>query len=247
MTCAIIVDDELHALHSLEAQLKKIGNVNILASCVNVNEALTAINELKPDLLFLDVELSDNTGFKLLQDLPDHFFDVIFTTAYEQYALQAIKASALDYLMKPIKLEELILAINKHLEKKGSTGIAKQVEVLMQHYRQSAQVKNLALPTQDGIEFINMDDIIRLEANSNYTFFYLSGQRKLIISRTMKDYEQMLAPYGFFRIHNSHIINIRHLDKYFRGDGGYVRMKDGSTADVSRHRKEEFIKAMGKI
>ena len=242
MIRSIIVDDEPHAIRSLETQLRKVGNIDIVATCEKVEEAKQAISTHHPDLLFLDVELSDNTGFELLENIADHSFDVIFTTAYEQYALQAIKASALDYLMKPVKLEELALAINKHLSKKEHQSINKQVEVLFEHYKNNNAVKTLALPSPDGIEFISIDDIIRLESDSNYTNFYLTNNRKIVIARTLKDYEQVLSGSGFFRIHNSHIINLRYLDKYFKGDGGYVRMKDGSNADVSRHRKEEFMK-----
>jgi two-component system, LytTR family, response regulator len=247
MIRAIIVDDEPPAIRSLEVQLKKAGKILVVAACENIVAGREAIETQKPDLLFLDVELSDNTGFELLESVSGRPIDVIFTTAYEQYALQAIKASALDYLMKPIKFEELTIAINKHLDRRGNNPVMKQVEVLLEHYQRSTAVKNLALPTQDGIEFVSIEDIVRLESESNYTLFYLNTGRKIVISKTLKDYESILSSSGFFRVHNSHIVNLRYLDKYFRGDGGYVRMKDGSTADVSRLRKEEFLKALSNI
>ena len=246
MIRCIIVDDEPNAISSLETQLRKVGNIDVVATCENIDQAKQAIASHKPELLFLDVELSDHTGFELLESLAQHQFDVIFSTAYEQYALQAIKASALDYLMKPVLLEELVLAINKYLSKKDDRIVNKQVEVLFEHYKNNNSIKTLALPASDGIEFINVDDIIRLESESNYTNFFLINNRKIVIAHTLKEYEKILAGNGFYRIHNSHIINLQYLDKYFRGDGGYVRMKDGSIADVSRHRKEEFMKLVSK-
>ena len=247
LTRAIIVDDESHCRASLEAQLAELGNVEVMASCGTIEEARNALHRFRPDLLFLDVELSDNSGFELLKGIHLNGFDVIFTTAYQQYALQAVKASALDYLLKPVSLSELSDAVQKHVQKKGNSHTSRQVEILFEHYLKSNALRNLALPMQEGIEFIAIKDIIRLESDSNYTTFYLANQRKITVPITLKEYEELLAANGFVRIHRSHMINIDYLDKYYKGDGGYVKMKDGSTADVSRQRKEEFLKAIGKF
>ena len=247
LTRAIIVDDESHCRASLEAQLAELGNVEVMASCGTIEDARNALARFKADLLFLDVELSDSSGFELLKDIPLDEYDVIFTTAYQQYALQAVKASALDYLLKPVSLTELSDAIRKHIQKKSNSNTSRQVEILFEHYLKSNGIRNLALPMQEGIEFISIKDIIRLESNSNYTTFYIAPQRKITVPVTLKEYEDLLAPNGFVRIHRSHMINIDFLDKYYKGDGGYVKMKDGSTADVSRQRKDEFMKAIGKF
>jgi two-component system LytT family response regulator len=245
MIRAILVDDEANCLQSLERTLAKIGKVQVVASCSNISDAKIALKDHPADLLFLDVELQHNTGFELLEEIGSQKLDVIFTTAYEQYALQAIKASALDYLMKPVDIDELRASLNKHLQKKVS--VYSQFEVLMQHYNPTNHVQTLALPTMSDIEFVRIDDIIRLHAEGNYTDFFLDKNRKITVSKTLSDYEDILRPRGFIRTHRSHIINLRYIKKYKRGEGGTVILLDGSEVEVSRQKKEEFLLAMNKV
>lgn len=244
MIRAIIVDDEDYCREALARTLGELGTIKVVASTGNVDEAEKLIRSLQPDLLFLDVQIPRRNGFDLLESLGKHNFDVIFTTAYEQYAMKAIKASALDYLMKPIGVEELEAAIQKHLDKKNED-IGRQVEVLLNHYSGNSNRKStLALPTSEGLEMISINDIIQLKAEGSYTRFHLADKRMMLVSKNIKEYEDVLAEHKFMRIHHSHIVNLLSIKKYIRGDGGSVTLFDNSIIDVSRQKKQDLIDAL---
>lgn len=246
MISAIIVDDEQHCRASLESL---IGNffpeLSVKASCKSLAEGIQAIHEHHPSLVFLDVEMPPSTGFEMLRQLDEINFEIIFTTAYEKYAIQAIKFSALDFLLKPIGKEDLAEAVFRMKEKKSVEKSAKKIEALFENIKsRQSPSKKIVLPTTNGIELIYLQDIIRLDANANYTTFHLKNRQKLVVSKTIKEYEEMLEDVYFFRVHNSHIINMRYVKNYIKGEGGIVKMEDGSEIDVSRRRKDEFLKAL---
>lgn len=201
---------------------------------ISIKQAVEQITKHRPQLVFLDVELYDGSGFEVLKQLDPIDFDVVVTTSHDKYAIQAIKHRALDYLLKPFNREDLAQAM-------GKIGKRIKVEPVRTLAPPSAALKKIAVPTSDGLLFIATDEIIRLESERNYSDFFLVGNRKVVVTRPLKDYEELLTPFGFFRIHHSHIVNLNLISRYVRGEGGYVVMTDGSTVDVSRRRKEEFL------
>lgn len=223
--------------------------IEIVGLAANVADALREIQEKKPQLVFLDIELPDGDGFQILEKLESPTFDTIFTTAYDQYAMRAFKFSATDYLLKPIDIDELQAATNrvveKHKEGQGG-GEAEQLQALIRNIRTvGTPFKRIVLPTTNGFTVVNPEDIIRCESDRNYTFIFLKDGRRILVSRTIKEYDEMLAEFNFFRIHQSHLINLNFLKNYTRGRGGYVELTDGTVLDVSARRKSEFLARMG--
>jgi two-component system LytT family response regulator len=246
MIKSIIVDDEMKSRESLKKILLSFcENVEVLATCQNVEEALAAIDKLKPDLVFLDIQMQGETGFDLLSRLPKIDFDVIFTTAHSEYAIKAIKFSAIDYLLKPIDVDELQTALTK-VRAKQNGNILERMQQLLQNVK-SPSVENykLALPTSEGLTFIRVNDLLYLKASGNYTEFYMREGQKYLVSRHLKEYDDLLADQNFFRIHHSSLINLNYIKNYVRGDGGYVVMTDNTSLDVSRRKKEEFLEKIG--
>jgi len=185
-------------------------------------------------------------GFLMLQELQFRNFELIFTTAYDHYAIKAIRFSALDYLMKPIEIEELKLAVERAAAKKEHRAPNHQLELLLENVLpKKVSFQRLAIPTAEGLQFIKLNEIIYLEANINYTYFHLSGNQRYIACRTLKDFEEMLPADTFIRIHNSHIINKNFAEKYIRGEGGQVVLSNGAILDVAKRKKAEFLKAIG--
>jgi two-component system LytT family response regulator len=203
----------------------------------SVQEAVEKIGKHRPQLVFLDVELSDGSGFDVLKMLEPIDFDVIVTTSHDKYAIQAIKHRALDYLLKPFQISDLKEAM-------GKIGRRLRIEPERLIAPPHEALRKIAVPTSDGLLLIATDDIIRLESERNYTDFYLTGNRKVVVTRSLKEFEELLSPKGFFRIHHSHIVNLNQITRYVRGEGGYVTLSDGSSVDVSRRRKEEFLKVL---
>jgi two-component system LytT family response regulator len=247
MIKAVVIDDDELCRDTLRIGLSSYDDITVHAFCKDAGEGLKAIDNYRPDLVFLDVEMPGCSGFQMLQQIQKPQFDVIFTTAYEKHALNAIKASALDFLLKPVGEEDLFNAVQKH----RSNGIVernnKQYEVLMQHYTgMAAQERSLALPIISGFEIIKIKDIVRLSAERNYTEFHMADSKKLLVSKTMKDYESVLTSCQFCRIHHSHIINMNYLKKYTKGDGGMVTLTDGSEIEVSRQRKDHFLEMLNR-
>jgi len=246
MINCIIVDDEPKSRESLKILLEDFcQNVVVKALCQDVAEAVDAIQMHKPDVVFLDIHLQRETGFDLLTRLNDVNFEVIFTTAYSEYAIKAFKFSAIDYLLKPIDIEELKRALAK-VEKRMSDTISDRLKQLIQNLKApSTENYKLALPTSDGLVFVKVNDILYCEASSNYTLIFTFDGKKHVVSRTLKEYEDMLSEHNFFRIHNSYLINLNAIKKYVRGEGGYVVMANDQSLDVSKRKKEAFLLKIG--
>lgn len=250
MIKAVIVEDEKNSQQLLKELITEYcEGVEVIDIAGNVAEALEAIDAGKPTLVFLDIELPDGDGFQVLEKTPNLNFDVIFTTAYDQYAMRAFKFSATDYLLKPVDIEELQEAVKRVVEKQSKQedgdGQAEKIEALIRNIRNvQTPFKRIVLPTSNGFTVVNPEDIIRCESDRNYTFIFLMDGRKILVSRTIKEYDEMLTDYNFFRIHQSHLINLKYLKNYTRGRGGYVELSDGTNIDVSARRKSEFLKRM---
>jgi len=220
--------------------------IEVLESCGSASEAANSILQHQPDIVFLDVEMHNETGFDLLKNLKEVKFDVIFTTAHEKYAIQAIRFSALDYLMKPILAEELKKSISRVFEK-GSANKEKHLDALIYNINYTNADKKLALPTANGYMFISISDIVRCEASDNYTYFYLADKSKILVSKTLMEYERLLSNYYFFRTHQSHLVNLRRISFYEKGEGGILFMNDDSKVEVSRRRKTQLIDAISEF
>ncbi len=251
MLKALIVEDEKKSQLLLKSMVEEFcKGVEIVAIAGSVKEALAAIEEYQPDLLFEDIELPDGDGFQVLEQCAKINFDIIFTTAYDQYAVKAFKFSATDYLLKPIDIEELQQAVERVVQKRASGGppvfpTKESVGVLAQQARNPHQpLKRIVLPTASGFTVVNPEEIIRCESDRNYTYIFLADKRRILVSKTIKEYEDMLEEYNFFRIHQSHLINLLFLKNYIRGRGGSVELTDGTIVDVSARRKSDFMRRL---
>lgn len=244
---AIIVDDEQHCIDALQTMLqKKCPEVTVLGGVNSVKEARDMIIELQPDVVFLDVEMPHQNGFELLKLFDKITFDVIFTTAYEQYALKAIKFNALDYLLKPFSVKELQDAISKCVSRRnGQQGeqSTSPIEVFLQNMKTLHQThKKIALPTINGLVFMPVQNIVRCESTGNYTRIFFTDKKNLMVSRPLKEFEELLTDVDFFRVHNSHLINLQQMQSYIQGEGGFALMSDGTQVEISRRRKADFLK-----
>jgi two-component system, LytTR family, response regulator len=247
MLKAILIDDEENSISSLkEKLLTHCPQVKIIACCDNAAKGIEAIDSLQPDIVFLDIEMPVMNGFLMLQLLTYKNFELIFTTAYDHYAIKAIRFSALDYLVKPIEINDLKAAVTKAEEKRNHSYPNPQIELLVEQLiSKKNNFSRIAIPTNEGLQFIRVEDIIYLEASSNYTHFFCTEKKKYIVSRTLKDFEDMLPTEIFLRIHNSYIINKNYVEKYIRGEGGQVVLSNSVTLDVAKRKKSEFLKAIG--
>jgi two-component system LytT family response regulator len=242
MLKSIIVDDEAKSGESLRILIEDFcDDVKVCAICQTVDDGIAAIKEHKPDVVLLDIQMQRETGFDLLERLGEFPFEVIFTTAHSEYAIKAFRFSAIDYLLKPIDVEELKASLAK-VKKKVGQNITARLQHLMRNLKEtSTENYKLALPTSDGLFFIKVSSIVYCEASSNYTEIYTDDGKKHIVSRTLKEYDEMLTELNFYRIHNSYLINLNAVQKYIRGDGGSVVMANGRSLDVSKRKKEGFL------
>ena len=244
MIRALIIDDEEDCIEGLQNLLVN-GHENIVevvGRAKTVRDGIEAIALLRPDLVFLDVQIGQKTGFDLLRALPEIDFEIIFTTAFEKFALQAIKFSALDYLLKPIDVDELDIALMKLLNEKSRKDTADKIDLLLQNTQKSDGLfKKIIVPTISGFEFIEIGNIIRCESDNNYTTIYIKEKQKILVSKTLKDFEELLYNYSFFRIHNSHLINLSYIKSYNKGKGGSVILTDCTEVEVSSRRRDDFI------
>jgi two-component system, LytTR family, response regulator len=248
MLKSIIVDDELKSRENLRKMLAAFcQDVEVMATCQNVAEAVQAIEKYRPQVVFLDVQMQGETGFDLLTVIKNIDFEIIFTTAYSEYALKAIKFSAIDYLLKPIDVDDLQNAIAK-IEKKQNLNITARLDQLIQNL-QSGNSENykLALPTAEGLTFIKTSEVMYCKASGNYTEIFMDDGKKHLVSRPLKEYDDMLGAQTFFRIHHSYLVNLNCIKSYVRGEGGQVIMNDNCALDVSRRKKEAFIQRIGTI
>jgi two-component system LytT family response regulator len=244
MIRAIVIDDEPNSRETLELMLNAFRQHLVVEdSCGTPIEGIESIQKHHPDLVFLDIEMPGMNAFEMLKKIKPINFEVVFTTAYDRYAINAIRISALDYLLKPIDSDELRNVIHKCFDKKQQKNLDEQFQILFsQTSNKNFHAESIALPAIDGLLFIKINDIIRCEANGSYTKIFLQNKETVLVSRNLKEYEEMLSGKEFFRIHESHLINLSFLKKYIKGDGGQVILHDGSVLDVARRRKEEFLK-----
>jgi two-component system, LytTR family, response regulator len=239
MKC-IIIDDEKHCIKTLSNLLEtNFPEVKILATCSDSSKAQELILQHKPDFIFLDIEMPYLNGFDLLSKFENLDFDVIFTTAYDSYAIKAIKFSALDYLLKPISKEDLAFAIDK-IKNKVST--LSKIQLQMATAVHNKQLPDtIALPTNDGLLFVSVNDIIYCIADGSYTRLFMADKSNMLLSKTLGDVDELLSEYNFFRIHHSSLINLKQVKKYIRGEGGEVIMSNGHNLMVARTRKTDFL------
>ena len=252
MIKAIIVDDEQHCIDRLSVQLSQHcgQSIHLAGSFSTIEAGLQAIKSLQPQLVFLDVQIHNKTGFDLLQQVRDKSFEVIFTTAYEKYAVQAFRFSAIDYLLKPVDPEDLVQAISKITLKKPVDELSRKLETLLDNMEQLKQYtppKKIIVPTINGFELLPVIDIIRCQSDINYTTIFMKDRQKLVVAKTLKEFEEMLEDYNFFRVHNSHLVNLAYVKSYNKGKGGSVLMIDSSEIEVSTRRKDDFLKKLAEM
>lgn len=246
MQTAIIIDDEAKGRFALKEKIKNYcQDVLVVAEATNGIEGIAAIEKHHPQIIFLDIEMPGMNGFDMLNHLPLKNFQIIFTTAYDHYAIKAIKYAAFDYLLKPVDIEELRQVIAR-INVLSNNQTKSQIELLKQNIRNPKKLLNkLAIPTLEGLCFYDIHDITYLEAQSNYTNIYFSSNTKILASKTLKEFEELLPDDIFFRLHHSYIINLNYIKRYIKGDGGQVELRTGTFIDVSRRKKEEFLKIIG--
>ncbi len=246
MITAVLIDDDANLRSGMRTMLTRYApDIQILGEAEDVESGIRVISEFKPQVVFLDIQLSDGTGFDILEQLAQKFgkssFHIVFITAHEQYAIKAFRFSALDFLLKPVDPEELEKVIHKIrtvLEKNDSYA---HIDLLLENIRKKVDnFKRIALSTSDGIHLFEISDIIRCESEDNYTKFFIKNHKPVLISKTLKEYEELLSEHGFERIHQSHLINLSYLKSYIRKDGGYVIMADNSNLPISQRKKERL-------
>jgi two-component system, LytTR family, response regulator len=252
MIQAVIIDDEEISLRALGEKISKYcPNVTVLKLFSKPSEALKEINNLKPYVIFLDIEMPKLNGFNFLKQCGQVDFEVIFTTAYSQYAIEALRISALDFLLKPIDIKELVASVERLEEKIANKQVQlgtmeQQMQLFFQYQQSTNQLVKIALPVLNGLEFVDITTIIKVEADNVYSVFYLNNGKKIVVSRTLKEIDRMLQRWNFMRVHKSFIINLNYISKYIKGEGGMVVLTDGSEVEVSRRSKNEFLARINK-
>ena len=244
----VIVDDEKDAVDFISSIVKEYcPKLEVVGTAHSAKDGTKVIIDKSPDLVFLDVEMPHGSGFDLLANFPGKAFDVIFITAFNHYAIRAIKFSAVDYILKPININEFISAVDKVIEKRSSNqNQHTDFTTLLENVRSNLPGK-LAIPTSEGMEYLNTKEILRIEADRSYSWFYLLDRRKLLVSRNLKEYQELLSDRNFFRTHNSHLINLEHVKKFIRHEGGAIELIDGSQVPISRGKKDLFLLQMAKL
>ena len=244
MINALIIDDEKHCSENLLWQLNKYcPEIDVQAVCKNAGEALEQIQARQPRLVFLDVEMPDRSGFDLLEALTEIHFHIIFTTAFNQYALRAIKFGALDYLLKPIDKDELRLAVDKFIKQEKQVSL-NQLTALLSHAGKNNvfSFQKIAFPTLHSYELVHLNDILACESSSNYTHVRLTNGKSILVSKTLKEIEELLDMTPFFRVHHSWIVNLQYAIRYVKGDGGYLVLNNEMTIPVSRNKRDDLLK-----
>ena len=238
----ILIDDEINSLQNLQNKLEKYcPSVKVLAAFEKPEEAILFVRHQKPDVLFLDIEMPRMNGFRFVEELGDFEGEIIFITAYNHFAIEAMRISAFDYLVKPVSISDLQNAIARLQQERGRH-TRERLNVLKQSIGENkSQDSKIAVPTNEGLEFIVIKTIIRIESSTNYSRLYLNNKHSILVTKLLKDFEELLTPYRFFRVHNSHLINLNYISKYIRGDGGQVVMENGDVVDVSRRKKDQFL------
>ncbi|MDW5288272.1 LytTR family DNA-binding domain-containing protein [Formosa sp. PL04] len=245
---SILIDDETHNLENLKGLLEKnCPNVEVVGMANSADDGLKLISKVQPDLVFLDIEMPNKNGFDMLEALGNVTFEVIFVTAYNKYALKAVKSCALDYLLKPIAISELKEAVSKVSEIVSEKKENQKLKLLVQNLKNINQPQKIALPTAEELYFVTINDIIRCKSENNYTLFFLTDGTSILVSRTLKEWDDLLASHQFIRTHQSHLINSIHVKSYVKKDGGYILMNDGSIVSVSKHKKEQTLNMLASL
>ena len=249
MIRAIIIDDEKTSRETIKGLLRRYSNnVELVGEADGYASGINKIQTLLPDVIFLDIQMPDGSGFKLLEEVGEINFEVIFTTAYDQFAIKAIKYSALDYLLKPINPEELTVAVEKLTQKlkrgKDNTGVNFLLDTIK---APASSVKRIVLSEMDGMQIIDVDNIIRCEADSCYTKFFLVDKKVIVVSKILKEYEELLSEFNFIRPHKSHLINLKYIKSVLKIDGLTIEMTDGSHVPVSRRKKDQILDMMSHL
>ena len=249
MIRGIIVEDEIRSRDTLRGLLSRYcKNVEIIAEADSYRSGLAAIKEQQPDVVFLDIQMPDGSGFKLLEEFDEIKFEIIFTTAFDQFAIKAIKYSALDYLLKPIDPEELVSALKKVENKISKRGVNENIQVLLDNIKsRDANPHKIVLSTFEKIHIIETDNILRCESDNYYTNFFLTDGKQILISKTLKENEAMLGEHNFIRPHKSHLVNVKYIKGFLKNDGGYIEMTDGTHIPVSRRKREKIIEIITNI
>jgi two-component system LytT family response regulator len=244
----LIIEDEQKSREMLAGIIQKnCPELQIVGLANNVREGVEMINSLKPELVFLDISMPDGSGFDLLEQVQGHKFELIFATASDQHAIRAIKYSACDYLLKPIDIDELKTAVDKAVNRRlAAPPSMENLQFLIQQLkRPDENFQKITLPTGNAFEIVNIKDIIRCEADTSYTIFYLTEKRKLMVSAGLKNYEELLPENDFIRVHHHHLINMNHVVRFLKVDGGYAVMSDGTQIEISRRKKDAFLERLG--
>lgn len=248
MIKAILVDDETSCTDVLNWQLETYcPYIKVLCECHTPEDAIEKIKTLQPDVIFLDIEMPGMNAFEMLNALKPFTFEIIFTTAYNQFAVQAFKEKAIDYLLKPIEKSDLVAAVAKLMQKEKTKSSEKMEELLLLFKEQMKINKKVALPTSDGISFLNVDQVVRVESDSNYSYVFLLNGDKVCITKTLKQIEESLTGHPFYRVHQSHLVNLNHIVKYMKDGGGYLVMSDQTTITVARQRKDGFMEMFSRL
>jgi len=243
MISAIIIDDIEQARNTLKEDLKNYcPNINVIGEAEGVVSGVKLLKGKQPDVLFLDIQMQDGSGFDLLEILPEIPFKVIFTTASDAFAIKAFRFSAIDYLLKPIDPDELIEAVKKLEEEQ--TPQKENIDLLLNSVKDHSGPRRLALHTQEKIHITNVADIVRCESSGNYTIFHFADSPKLMVTKTLKEYDQLLQDHGFIRVHQSHLINRQRIKEFVKIDGGYLVMQDKTHVPVSLRKKSAVIKML---
>ena len=243
---AILIDDEFSSLQNLEQKLTEFcPDINIVATAQKPEDAILLIRQYKPHVIFLDIEMPRMNGFRMLDELGEYDFEIVFTTAYNHYAVDAIRISAFDYLTKPIAIKDLQNAVERLINSRKHFTKDK-VELLRSSLSSvKSQDEKIAIPTGEGLEFIPIKTILHIESSSNYSKLFFTDGKNILVTKQLGEFEELLSPFNFFRVHNSHLINLAYIRKYIRGEGGQVVMQNGDVIDVARRKKESFLKRIG--
>ncbi len=248
MISTVIIDDEQECIDDLNYLIQKHElPVKVLAAANSANDGLAAILKHKPQLVFLDVVMPGTSGFEMLELLPKLDFHLVITTSVDKYAVQAIRASALDFLLKPVKAKELKEAIDRSMEKQSAPSKT-QISLLTDNLKsRNKSIKKIALTIADGVQLVNMDEIFYFESDGNYTTVHLKGDKNIVVSKPIGRFEELVDDTHFFRVHNSFLINLNHVSKFVRSDGGYVVLENGKSITVARSKRDALLEVLGKL
>ena len=240
---AILVDDEINSLQNLQQKIEQFcPAVKIVVTAQQPEEAILFIHHYKPDVVFLDIDMPRMNGFKMIEELEEVNFEIVFTTAYNHYAVDAIRISAFDYLVKPVSVKDLQSCVERLVESRNRL-TRERLNILRQSLSEKIMLDDkIAVPTAEGLKFLQINTIVRIEAGEGFSTVHLNNGKAIGITMPLKDLEEILLKYRFYRIHNAHLINLSFVDSYIRGDGGEVVMQNGDTITVSKRKKEEFLK-----